>query len=587
MLQTELKSSLGKEFFSKLKIEPYYQPIVDLTGSAVFGYEALSRFLLDGVPMKPIKVFKMAEGLGILPELDLMCRKLAIEGFSESLKVQLFINIFPAYLVSEYVGKGHTLAFLQQMKLSPSSVVLELNEAVKVQDMSLLQKAIKYYRDLGFGIAIDDIGTGFNSIHSLLELEGLLDYVKIPRELVDGVSKSKIKYNLIKVLSDVCASMGAKAIYEGLEKEEDLMTIYYDFNAQLVQGFYFSEPIPVQRAKEYSPSVNLPKECDGNCLHGRRLQELKLSPSERFYHFLECVEGLMERYVLLEVEDKRYFVDLWKLKSQLDSRRKNLYYYKELKEVTNKERDIFLELHSLPRIRSDATDIRNLFDLVTNTKKDVFLLMEGDKVKVIERHTLLDHFSKRLAKELANVNPLTHLPGNRVIEEKIKRFSSTVDEFWVCYMDLDNFKAFNDAYGFYAGDQMIKKVGFILESFRKENPDRVFVGHVGGDDFVVLLWNMSLGEVKEKLLKLLKNLQEKLLEFYSPEDRKRGYFVARDREDELREFPIASISAVLLRGSPDPLDISKRSAQLKKKAKSYRGSVLFVEHLNEILTISL
>lgn len=295
----------------------------------------------------------------------------------------------------------------------------------------------------------------------------------------------------------------------------------------------------------------------------------------------------MERYVLLEVEDKRYFVDLWKLKSQLDSRRKNLYYYKELKEVINKERDIFLELHNLPTIRSDATDIRNLFDLVTNSKKDVFLLMEGDKVKVIERYTLLDHFSKRLAKELANVNPLTHLPGNRVIEEKIKRFSSTVDEFWVCYMDLDNFKAFNDAYGFYAGDQMIKRVGFLLESFRKENPDRVFVGHVGGDDFVVLLWNMSLGEAKEKLLKLLKNLQEKLLEFYSPEDRKRGYFVARDREDELREFPIASISAALLRGSPDPLDISKGSAQLKKKAKSYRGSVLFVEHLNEILTINL
>ncbi len=92
MLQTELKSSLGKEFFSKLKIEPYYQPIVDLTGSAVFGYEALSRFLLDGVPMKPIKVFKMAEGLGILPELDLICRKLAIQGFSESLKGLLLLQ---------------------------------------------------------------------------------------------------------------------------------------------------------------------------------------------------------------------------------------------------------------------------------------------------------------------------------------------------------------------------------------------------------------------------------------------------------------------------------------------------------------
>ncbi len=587
MLQNELKSSLGKEFFSKLKIEPYYQPIVDLTGSSVFGYEALSRFLLDGVPMKPIRVFKMAEGLGILPELDLMCRKLAIEGFSESLKGQLFINIFPAYLVSEYVGKGHTLTFLQQMKLSPSSVVLELNEAVKVQDMSLLKKAIKYYRDLGFGIAIDDIGTGFNSIHSLLELEGLLDYVKIPRELVDGVSKSKIKYNLIKVLSDVCASIGAKAIYEGLEKEEDLMTIYHDFGAQLVQGFYFSKPLPLQEATKYEPFVKLAEVCNGNCLHGRTLHSIKLGPSERFYQFFERIERLLERYVLLELEGRRYLVDIWRLKSQLDNRRKNLYHYKELGEVIQREKDIFMELQNLPVIRADSTDIKNLFDLVVGSKDEVFLLLKGEDVSVVERHTLMGHFYRRLAKELADINPLTHLPGNVAIEEKIKQIGSSTQNFWVCYMDLDNFKAFNDAYGFYAGDQMIKKVGFLLENFRKENPDRVFVGHVGGDDFVILLWNMSLGEAKEKLLKLLKNLQEKLLEFYSPEDRKRGYFVARDREDELREFPIASISAVLLRGSPDPLDISKRSAQLKKKAKSYRGSVLFVEHLNEILTINL
>ncbi len=578
---------MGKEFFSKLKIEPYYQPIVDLTGSSVFGYEALSRFLLDGVPMKPIRVFKMAEGLGILPELDLMCRKLAIEAFSKGLKGQLFINIFPAYLVSEYVGKGHTLAFLQQMKLNPSRVILELNEASKVQDMGLLQKAIKYYRDLGFGIAIDDIGTGFNSIHSLLELEGLLDYVKIPRELVDGVSKSKIKYNLIKVLSEVCASIGAKAIYEGLEKEEDLMTIYHDFGAQLVQGFYFSKPLPLQEATKYEPFVKLAEVCNGNYLHGRTLHSIKLGPSERFYQFFERIERLLERYVLLELEGRRYLVDLWRLKSQLDNRRKNLYHYKELGEVIQREKDIFMELQNLPVIRADSTDIKNLFDLVVGSKDEVFLLLKGEDVSVVERHTLMDHFYRRLAKELADINPLTHLPGNVAIEEKIKQIGSSTQNFWVCYMDLDNFKAFNDAYGFYAGDQMIKRVGFLLESFRKENPDRVFVGHVGGDDFVILLWNMSLGEAKEKLLKLLKNLQEKLLEFYSPEDRKRGYFVARDREDELREFPIASISAVLLRGSPDPLDISKRSAQLKKKAKSHRGSVLFVEHLNEILTINL
>ncbi|MEM4593245.1 MAG: GGDEF domain-containing protein, partial [Sulfolobales archaeon] len=490
MLQNELKTYAKREFLSQLSIEPYYQPIVDIVKSDVFGYEALSRFRLENVPVKPIKVFKMAENIGFLPELDLMCRKLAIESFS-GMKGYLFINVFPDYLVSEYIGKGHTLSYLSNAGLSPSRVVLELNEAVRVQDMSLLQKAIKYYRELGFGIAIDDIGTGFNSINQLLELEGLLDYVKIPRELVDGVSKSKIKYNLIKVLSEVCTNIGAKPIYEGLEKEEDLMTIYHDFSAQLVQGFYFSEPLPASKARDFTPNVKLAKICNGNCLNGRRLNSLRFQPTEKFHIFMESVENSVDRYVLLQIGEDRYLVDLWRLKSVIDSKKRNLYHYKNLIEVIEKEKSLFLSFQSIPILRPEKTDIKNLFDLIVNSKHQLFLLEESDHIKVVERHNLLDYFYRTLAKELADVNPLTYLPGNRLIEEKIKELGSK-EEFWVCYMDLDNFKAFNDAYGFYAGDQMIKRVGFLLDNFRRLNIDHVFVGHIGGDDFVVLLWDMSL-----------------------------------------------------------------------------------------------
>ena len=154
-------------------------------------------------------------------------------------------------------------------------------------------------------------------------------------------------------------------------------------------------------------------------------------------------------------------------------------------------------------------------------------------------------------------------------------------------MDLDNFKAFNDTYGFYLGDQMIKKVGLFLSLFEKENPNKRFVGHIGGDDFIILLLEDGTSRLIEELLELIKNLQKELLAFYSQEDRERGYFVGKDREENLREFPIASISAVLLKGSSNLLDLSKRSAKYKKLVKAQRGSALFVEDLNQILTIAL
>lgn len=586
MFNGNLKDHIKQEWLSKINLKVHYQPVIDLRGNRIYGYEALSRFEMEGSPVKPMRIFKMAERLGLLPELDLMCRSRAIEDFSEHhLGGYLFVNVFPAYLVSEYLGRGQTLKKVVESGINPSQVVLELNEATKVQDTNLLKKAIRYYRELGFGIAIDDVGTGFNSVQYLLELEGLLDYVKIPRELVDGVSRSKMKYNLVKVLTEVCTNAGAKVVYEGLEKEEDLLTLHHSFDAQLFQGFYFSQPLPPQEAKRYGLPPQMRRKLAKDHLYGKSPQTVRLSLSDRFYRLLEEVKSCRERYVLLYTEGEKYLVDVWKLKSRLDARKENLYHYKKLREVIDKEGEAFRDLDTVPSICIKTVGVKELFDRVMGSGEEVFLMEDGEDAKLIERYALLEHFYRKLIKELTDTNPLTNLPGNTAVEEKIRELGASQEEFWVCYVDLDNFKAYNDAYGFYLGDQMIKRVGFLLEAFRKENPDKVFVGHVGGDDFVILLWRVGLEEARNMLANLLRDLHQKLSEFYSPEDRKRGYFVSKDREGELIEFPIASVSAVLVKGSSDPADVSRRCALLKKKAKSIRGSLLLLEPSEEILTV--
>ncbi|RMH80815.1 MAG: hypothetical protein D6674_02920 [Acidobacteria bacterium] len=109
---------------------------------------------------------------------------------------------------------------------------------------------------------------------------------------------------------------------------------------------------------------------------------------------------------------------------------------------------------------------------------------------------------------------------------------------------------------------------------------------MGGDDFIIVLWGIKLEKLVEKIKEFAKDLQQALLEFYKEEDRQRGYLIGEGRDGVKKEFPLASVSIAILKGSSDPLDISKRSAKLKREAKSKTGTAIAVEDLNQILTIS-
>ncbi|MDW8095305.1 MAG: GGDEF domain-containing protein [Aquificaceae bacterium] len=580
------KDLIKKDFLNKLNITPHYQPIVDLSEGRPLGFEALSRFTIDGVQSPPPKVFQMAIDFEVVNELDITCREKAISQFPKELNGYLFLNFFPSYLTSDKFGRGVTLQLAQSYGLEPSRIVLELTEAERIKDTDVIRKAINHYKSLGFLVGIDDVGTGYNSLKILLELEGLLDFVKLPRELVDGVARSKIKYQLLKVLSEVSLNIGARPIYEGVEQEEDLKTIFHDLDGNYVQGFYFAKPMKAEDLREFRLNSNLRKKLDQDFFEGETLEVLRFEPLERFGKFLESVEGLSLRYFILDIGEERFLVDLWKLKHKFGQRERNLYYYRPVSEVVLKMENMFPRLHEIPQLTQEQLKTKHLFDIVTSPNHSVIILKNNSSLRLLEKHHIINRFYKKFSKEFLDKNPLTLLPGNNALQEKVKELSELGEEFYLCYVDLDNFKAFNDVYGFYMGDQMIKKVGLILSAFENRLGGKCSLFHIGGDDFVLILWGLSVDQIKDELMGLLSELQDGLLEFYSPEDRQRGYFVGKDRNDVVKEFPLASVSMALVKGSPDMVDVSKRSAQLKKKAKSYTGSVLVVETLNEILTIN-
>ncbi|MBI4650595.1 response regulator [Candidatus Desantisbacteria bacterium] len=172
-------------------------------------------------------------------------------------------------------------------------------------------------------------------------------------------------------------------------------------------------------------------------------------------------------------------------------------------------------------------------------------------------------------------NPLTRLPGNVAIEEEISECVQSGNKFAVCYLDVDNFKAFNDNYGFVCGDSVIKLTARIIESAVKDsNILRGFVGHLGGDDFIFIIPPEQVDEVCNKIIRAFDDL---IILKYNDNDRQRKYVSAVDRQGHIQKFPLMSVSIAVVtnenREFHHHLQVAEVSTEIKKMAKKIQGSV--------------
>jgi len=186
---------------------------------------------------------------------------------------------------------------------------------------------------------------------------------------------------------------------------------------------------------------------------------------------------------------------------------------------------------------------------------------------------------ERLRQLALDANPLTQMPGNNTINRAIQDVIDEKAAFAVIYCDLDNFKAYNDRYGYSAGDEVIL---FTAEVFRGALEtvcrDEGFAGHVGGDDFVLLVPSDRVNDIGEEVVR---RFDEGIAAFYDDEDRERRYIETTNRQGEVMKFPFVSISLAgvdLSVGSfSDFREVSTTCAELKKKAKQASGSVILLD----------
>lgn len=197
----------------------------------------------------------------------------------------------------------------------------------------------------------------------------------------------------------------------------------------------------------------------------------------------------------------------------------------------------------------------------------------------------------RRTQEQSGANPLTRLPGNLAIEREIKKRLSSGDAFSVCYCDLDNFKAYNDKYGYEAGDRVIGHTAkLLMKSVRETGDGGDFLGHIGGDDFVMVTTPEHDNDICKAVVE---RFDATIPDFYDEDDRNRKGIQIENRSGRLEDFPIMSITVAVVSGSRVDFEsthvIAERAAELKKYLKRFRGSNFLSErrgegHSDEIAT---
>lgn len=561
-----------------------FQPIINLHNGSILGHEALIRGPENTHLHSPFQLFKLAREQNKLYELELLCLQVVLESFAKSSSTdKVFVNVSPECLLQFHENKFLSLSYISHLGLSPEDIVIELIESSQTFDYSALNKVIDSYRSIGFQIAIDDLGEGFSSLRLWSELRP--DYVKIDQHFIRSINADPVKLQFVKSIQQIAENSGALVIAEGVETQAEL-AILKDLEVTFSQGYLLGHPKsqPIQDLQSHIKQIlctNLvsvfpnPTGLQNQGSIGRLLMNVPCISREATND---------EVYVMFESNSKLYSipviendipVGLISRYSMIDNfvrpYRKELYGKRSCMEFMDKN----------PLVVEHTITFHELSDLITQMEPhhltNGFIITDhGKYLGFGSGHRLLREITDMQISAARYANPLTLLPGNVPINQHIDRLLERKNTFFACYCDLDNFKPFNDAYGFKRGDELIQLVGKLL--VEEGSKDLDFVGHIGGDDFILLCQSEDW---ESRCHQILSRLALSMPEFYGEEDRKKGGIESEDRQGNKTFYPYSSLSIGAVRIVPELFashhEVVAAMTVAKRQAKKITGNNLFYE----------
>ncbi|MBO8155572.1 MAG: EAL domain-containing protein [Bacillaceae bacterium] len=227
-------------------MQTFFQPIVNLENGQIQGYEALNRPPMSRFFSNTEAFYEFVGQMDQVFMVERYLRRLSLERYSEQLSLHpnmkdalLFLNVHPQVLADPNYKNGETLSILREKGISPEQIVLELTEKQAVTDFVEFEKVLSNYRKQGFRIAIDDAGSGYNSLKSLVYLKP--EFIKLDRTLIQNIHRDFPKQQMVQLLLEYANRSKTYVIAEGIEKQEE-MFILRKYGVHLGQGYYIGKP---------------------------------------------------------------------------------------------------------------------------------------------------------------------------------------------------------------------------------------------------------------------------------------------------------------------------------------------------------
>ena len=559
-----------------------FQPIFDVITGTVMAFEALTR--LEGQPEKgfPRNLLDAARASGHLMKFNEMLSVMAVAEFSSAkLPGMLFVNVSPGAIPMANTSSGIFSDDYPAWRIPADRIVIELTEDEPLLDYKAMQQSLIFFRDRGFTIALDDFGEGFSSMRLWTEIKP--SFVKIDRHFIDGVHTDFLKQQFIEAFVRVAARCGVSLIAEGIESSAELAALRR-LGIRYGQGFYLGKPqsAAIWSEKNYHASGWFD---DAQfAAHGQKKTRTVID-LVKFAAQLDVEQSVEQAFERFEQDPDLMLLPVTSGKNQvvgLISRYRLISEFAKLyrRELYGKRRCTSIMDRSAVIVPAEMsfTDAARLVGLAANvTSNEGFVVTKGGEYAgICETKSLMFEIVESEMRAARYANPLTLLPGNVPIDEQITGLLNQHELFTVCYVDLDNFKPFNDSQGYFAGDEVIKLTADLLR--RHADNDSDFVGHIGGDDFIVLFRSPDW---KERCEHLIADFDRDIKRFYSTEELAQQSFRARNRGGNLVYVPLLSISLGVVQVPKEHdaslLDVSAAAANAKGQAKRKNGSALFVE----------
>ncbi|MBK1709612.1 MULTISPECIES: EAL domain-containing protein [Marichromatium] len=221
----------------------WFQPIVSIADGAVVGHEALLRGRLpEGGLMFPGEIFSLAAANDLLFQVDRQARAAALHcAAAQGLDGLLFINFLPTAIYDPVHCLRSTVGWARKLGIDPGRIVFEVVETERVGDIEHLKRILDYYRDAGYRVALDDVGSGYASLNLLAQLRP--DIIKVDMEIIRDIDRDPARQSIYRALAGIAAELDIELLAEGIETEAELDYVRRH-GADLVQGYLFGRPGP-------------------------------------------------------------------------------------------------------------------------------------------------------------------------------------------------------------------------------------------------------------------------------------------------------------------------------------------------------